>query len=145
IIVSAFLILSYPLEINRIRMLYFGIKQKADKMRDMVFKNLVSGQKKRRIISSSEISEDRGVRSTIHRHFVYVIKEIDKAKTLDKPLPYLYVLKTRNSKERKEKFFCRIKGSIYAQSNGRQLLILFMHSLKIIFASSEQDLTKQYQ
>lgn len=114
-------------------------------MTDMVYKNLVSGQKKRRIISSSETSEERGVRSTIHRHFVYVIKELDKAKTLDKPLPYLYILKTYNIKERKEKFFCRIKGSVYAQSNGKPLLILFMHSLKIIFVSSEQDLTKQYQ
>lgn len=114
-------------------------------MRDMVYKNLVSSQKKRRIISSSEISQDSGVRSTIHRHFVYIIKELDKVKTLEKPLPYLYILKTSNTKERKEKFFCRIKGSIYAEDNGKPLLILFMHSLKIMFASSGHGLREQYQ
>ncbi len=101
-------------------------------MRDLVFKNLVSGEKKRRIISSSEIVDNQGIRSIIRRHFVYIVKEIDTAQ-LEKPLPYLYVFKERNNKEQKEKFFCRLKGSIYAINSGKPFLILFMHSLKITF------------
>ncbi|MCU0651700.1 MAG: hypothetical protein MUC39_02005 [Candidatus Omnitrophica bacterium] len=104
-------------------------------MRDLVFKNLVSDEKKRRIISTSEINENQGIRSIIRRHFVYIVKELTNDE-INKPLPYLYVLKERNNKELREKFFCRIKGSILAENRGKQLLILFMHSLKITFLSA---------
>ena len=99
-------------------------------MRDLVFKNLTSDDKKRKIIASSETVDRQGVRTIIHRHFVCVVKEI-KDNQIQRPIPYLYVLKERNHREQREKFFCRIKGSIYAISNGRLFLILFMHSLKI--------------
>ncbi|MFH0791092.1 MAG: hypothetical protein V2A64_05620 [Candidatus Omnitrophota bacterium] len=101
-------------------------------MRDIVFKNLVSDQKKRRIISTSEVTDDKGIRSVIRRHFVYIVKQIS-GRQVNRPVPYLYVLKEHNNKEQKEKFFCRIKGSMYTVCNGKPLLILFMHSLKITF------------
>ena len=110
-------------------------------MRDLLFKNLTSTDKKRRIIASSEIVDKQGVRSIIRRHFICMLKEI-KDEGLQKPLPYLYVIKEHNTKEQKEKFFCRIKGSIYAISNGRLFLIRFAHSLKINLATITQDLEK---
>lgn len=99
-------------------------------MRDLLFKNLTSGDKKRRVISSSEVMDREGVRTTIHRHFVCIVKEVQQAQ-LKPPLPYIYVLKDRNSRQQRERFFCRIKSSVYAVSNGKLFLILFMHSLKI--------------
>jgi hypothetical protein len=99
-------------------------------MRNLLFKNLTSQDRRRKIISSTEIIDKQGVCSIIHRHFVCLVKEVKENKT-EKPLPYLYVLKEHNSREQKEKFFCKIKGSVYAISNGRLFLILFMHSLKI--------------
>lgn len=99
-------------------------------MRDLLFKNLTSNDKKKRIMASSEVLDKQGVRSIIRRHFVYMVKEIPDNK-IEKPLPYLYVLKEHNAKERKEKFFCRMKGSIFAVSNHKLFLILYMHSLKI--------------
>ncbi|OGX44694.1 MAG: hypothetical protein A3G38_02505 [Omnitrophica WOR_2 bacterium RIFCSPLOWO2_12_FULL_51_8] len=99
-------------------------------MRDLLFKNLTSSDKKRRIIATSEISDKEGVRSVIRRHFVCLIKEI-KGAAGGKPQPYLYVLKERNAREQKERFFCRLKGSVYAISNDRLFLITFLHSLKI--------------
>ncbi|MCM8782516.1 MAG: hypothetical protein NC828_05655 [Candidatus Omnitrophica bacterium] len=107
-------------------------------MRDLLFKSLTSEDKKRKIIASSEIVDNQGVRSTIHRHFVYIVKEIKEAGT-KRPLPYLYVLKERNSLKRIEKFFCRIKGSVYVVSKGRLFLILYMHSLKIYLSAIPQD------
>jgi len=104
-------------------------------MRDLVFKNLISGQKKRRIISTSEINDNQGIRSIIRRHFVYIVKDLAGGE-INKPLPYLYVLKERNNKELREKFFCRIKGSMLAENHGKTLLILFMHSLKITFLNA---------
>jgi hypothetical protein len=111
------------------------------KMRDLLFKNLTSVEKKRRIIACSEIADSQGVRTVIRRHFVCVIREVQD-KQMQRPLPYLYVLKERNHKEQREKFFCRIKGSIYAISNGRLFLILFMHSLKINLIPVPQDVVE---
>lgn len=109
-------------------------------MRNLLFKNLTSADKKRKIIASSEIVDGQGVRSVIRRHLVYLIKEI-KAQNAEKPLPYLYVLKEHNSLEQREKFFCKIKGSVYAVSNSKLFLIVFMHSLMInLFAIPEDSI-----
>jgi hypothetical protein len=99
-------------------------------MRDLVFKNLTSNQRRRKILASSEIADKEGMRSIIHRHFVYMVKEV-KDQPTEKPLPYLYVLKERNTKEQREKFFCKMKGSIYAVNKGKLYLIVFMHTLKV--------------
>ncbi|MFA4888334.1 MAG: hypothetical protein WC628_02000 [Candidatus Omnitrophota bacterium] len=103
-------------------------------MRDLLFKNLTSVDKKRRVISSSEISDRQGMRSVIRRHFAYIVKELD-CQNYPQARPYVYVLKERNTKEHKEKFFCRIKGSIYARKNAKTYQVLFMHSLKIDLAA----------
>jgi len=100
-------------------------------MRDLLFKNLTSGDHKRRIIASSEIVDKQGVRSIIRRHFICMLKEISDEHNIEKPLPYLYVLKEHNTKEHKEKFFCKIKGSFCAINKGKLFLVVFMHSLKI--------------
>jgi len=99
-------------------------------MRDLLFKNLTSNDKKRRIIATSEVTQKQGVRSTIHRHFVSIVKEV-KDNQVEKPTSYIYVLRERNAREQRERFFCRIKGSMYMVNNGKLFLILFMHSLKI--------------
>ncbi|MCX5695332.1 MAG: hypothetical protein NTW18_01515 [Candidatus Omnitrophica bacterium] len=108
-------------------------------MRDLLFKNLVSDDHRRKIIASCEVMDKQGVRSTIRRHFICMIKEIKDENNIEKPLPYLYILKEHNTKEQKEKFFCKIKGSVCAISNGKLFLIVFMHSLKIdLIARAEQ-------
>ena len=110
-------------------------------MRDLLFKNLTSTDRKRRIIASSEIVDRDGVHSIIRRHFICLIREIEDNK-IHKPLPYLYVLKEHNTKEQKEKFFCRMKGSILVVSSGKLFLVLFMHSLKVSLVAMPQDLVK---
>ncbi len=107
-------------------------------MRDLIFKNLTSSDKKRKILASSEIMDKEGVRSIIRRHFICVVKEV-KEIPAKRPWPYLYSLKERNSREQREKFFCRIKGNIYAVNEGKIFLIVFMHSLKINFTAITQN------
>lgn len=99
-------------------------------MRDLLFRNFTSNDKRRKVIASSEVFEKEGVRSIIRRHFICMVREVAEA-NLKKPLPYLYVVKERNTKEQKEKFFCRIKGSIYVVHNGKLFQVIFTHSLKI--------------
>ncbi|MEK6727271.1 MAG: hypothetical protein AABY28_01175 [Candidatus Omnitrophota bacterium] len=108
-------------------------------MRDLLYKNLTSSDGKKRILASSEIVDKEGVRSIIRRKFVCMVKEIKDNKMGEKPLPYLYVLKERNTFEQKERFYCRLKGSVYAVSGRRLFLILYTHSLKISLATLQKQ------
>jgi hypothetical protein len=112
-------------------------------MRDLLFKNLTSANKRKRVIATSEITDKEGVRSIIRRHFVCIAKQVRDNK-MAKPLPCVYVLKEHNNKEQREKFFCRIKGSIYAINDGKLFLILFSHSLKITLAAAPQQNLMQH-
>lgn len=100
-------------------------------MRDLLFKDLTSSDRKKRIISSSEIADKQGVRSVIRRHFLYIIKEVTGPDDIERPLSSVYVIKRRNTKERKENFFCRVKAGMIISNGQRQFLILYAHSLKI--------------
>ena len=110
-------------------------------MRDLVFKNLISQDRRRRIIASSEISDAHGMHSVIRRHFICLVKEAN-ARAATGTLPYMRVLKEHNSKEQKKKFFCRVKGSFYFNANGRRFIALFTHSLKISLSATSQVLEK---
>jgi len=100
-------------------------------MRDLLFKNLTSNDRRKRVIVSAEVAEKSGIRTETVRHFVCLIREAREEEKKAQPLPYLSVLKERNTREHKQRFFCRIKGSVYAISNNRLYLIYFAHSLKI--------------
>jgi hypothetical protein len=110
-------------------------------MRDLLFKNLTSEDKRRKIIASSEIVDKDGVRNIIRRHFICLVKEINDNK-IERPKPYLYVLKEHNNRDKKERFFCKIKGSVCAVSKGKLFLIVFMHSLSIVLTAIPQHLMK---
>lgn len=99
-------------------------------MRDLLFKNITSDDKKRRIVSSYEVSDKQGIRSVVRRHFVCIVREVAK-ECAYKPPPFLHVLRERNTKEKKEEFFCRLKGSILVENKKKVFLVLFTHSLKI--------------
>lgn len=99
-------------------------------MRDLLFKNLTSLEKKRKIIASSEIMDKQGIHSVIRRHFIYTVKQIHKQKTQE-PAPALYIIKEHNHKEQKERFFCKIKGNICATNKGKLYEISYLHSLNI--------------
>jgi len=107
-------------------------------MRDLVFKNLTSGDRKRKILASIEVMDKDGVRSIIQRHFVCLVREV-KDKDIQRPLPHVHVLKEHNSKEQREHFFCKIKGSLLAQAQGKVFLILFIHSLNIKLVSLSKN------
>ena len=111
-------------------------------MRDLVFKNLISSDRKKKIIATCEVADQNGIRSTIQRHFICIVKEVRDNK-IERPLPYLYVLREHNNRCQCEKFFCRIKGSVYLVSHKRLFLLLYMHSLKIRLTPLPQDLANR--
>jgi hypothetical protein len=103
-------------------------------MRDLVFKNLTSNDKRRRIITTSEVAENKGVRSVIRRHFLYGMKEFSGSPASLLP-PHLYIRKERNTMGQRETFYCKIRGNICAVYNGKPYLVQFLHSLRINFSA----------
>ena len=104
-------------------------------MRDLLYKNLTFPNRGRKIIASSEVADKDGVHSVVRRHFAYIVKAIQSADQI-KPQPYLYVLKERNTKQKQERFFCKIKGSVLAVNKGNLYNILFVHTLSVQLTAS---------
>lgn len=110
-------------------------------MRDLLYKNLTSSARGRKIITSSEVTDKEGIHSVVRRHFTCIIKQVQGAEVAA-PRPYLFVLKETNTREKREHFFCKVRGSLLAINKGKLLLISFAHSLNIELTAS-QRLTKQ--
>lgn len=101
-------------------------------MRDLVFKSMTSEDRKKRAISSSEVVDKQGTHSVIHRHFVYLVKELTQGNdSYACASPYLYILREHSNKEQKERFFCKVKGSICVSDDNKSYVVFFTHSLKI--------------
>jgi len=104
-------------------------------MRDLLYKNLTFPNRGRKIIASSEVADKDGVHSVVRRHFAYIVKSIKSSDGI-KTQPYLYVLKERNTKQKREHFFCKVKGSILALNQGKLMHILFLHTLNVELTAS---------
>ena len=108
-------------------------------MRDLLFKNLTSNDHRRKIIASSEVVEKQGIRSIIRRHFICMLKEIKDEHNIEKPVGHVHIVKEHNTLEQRERFFCKIKGSLCAVNKGKLFLVIFMHSLKIDLVATPQQ------
>ena len=99
-------------------------------MRNLVFKNLTSQDRRKKIISSCETMDKEGMRTVVRRRFICKMFEI-KTKLKQKPLPQLYLYRVCNRAQQQESFSYRMKASLYLENQGRLFLVLFGHSLKI--------------
>ena len=107
-------------------------------MRDLLYRNLTSSDKKRRVVASAEVVDRQGIRSVIRRHFICILKEVESNAQAVKPKSAIRVIKEHNSRDHRERFFCSIKGSVYAVNKDKLYLVLFMHSLSINLTPSVQ-------
>lgn len=104
-------------------------------MRDLLYKNLTFPNRGRKIIASSEVADKEGVHSVVRRHFTYIVRPIENNDEI-KTRPYLYILKERNTKQKREHFFCKMKGSIIALNRGKLMHISFLHTLNVQLTAS---------
>lgn len=104
-------------------------------MRDLLYKNLTFANRGRKIIASSEVADKEGVHSVVRRHFTYIVRPIKNSDEI-KTRPYLYILKERNTKQKREHFFCKMKGSIIALNQGKLMHISFLHTLNVQLTAS---------
>jgi len=105
-------------------------EQKADAMREVVYKNRTSQKKQRRAISVCERSQCKGMCILTRKHFVYMAERQD---AMLGPLvaPEYYLIKTFNTKTKEEEFYFRAKGIFYMLKNNTSYKINFCHSLRV--------------
>ncbi|HQP91850.1 MAG TPA: hypothetical protein PLU24_04170 [Candidatus Omnitrophota bacterium] len=106
-------------------------------MRDMVFKNLTSQDRKKRVLWASETINEDGILTKIHKYLIYIVKEVDKSQAHKTDRPEVFVIKNRNTKDRTEKFQIKMKGSIYCLAKERCFYVSFCHTLKIDLCQSQ--------
>jgi hypothetical protein len=87
------------------------------------------------------VFDSDGVRTIVRRHFIYIVRELEK-QPINQKQPYLSILKTQDTKNKKQHFFCKLKGSVCASFNNKIYLIEFMHSLMINLTALPEGLVK---
>lgn len=101
-------------------------------MRDLVFKNLTSKDKSRKIIAAKEIINEDGIVTRIQKHLIYSIHELNNDDSQNEKISNeLFILKIKNTRLRTETFFIKMKSGMYANNDERAFIIHFLHSLRI--------------
>lgn len=80
--------------------------------------------------ASETITED-GILTKIHKYLIYIVKEVKKEEAHGTDAPEIFVIKSRDTKEKTEKFQIKMKGGIYCLSNEKYFFVNFCHTLKI--------------
>jgi len=100
-------------------------------MRDMVFKNLTSDDRKKRVLWASETINEDGILTKIHKYLIYIVKEVKKEDIHKTDRPEIFVSKCRDTREKTEKFHIKMKGGIYCITKEKYFYVAFCHTLKI--------------
>lgn len=101
-------------------------------MRDLVFKNLTSKDRKKKILSAKEIINENGILTRINKHLIYIVREATGQNPEDTKIQNeLFIIKEKKSNQRKESFFVKMKGGMYTNQGNKLFVVNFLHSLKI--------------
>jgi hypothetical protein len=99
-------------------------------MRNLLFKNITSEDRRQKKLSSSELIEQEGLYTSINRHMVCRIMNVESQASI-LARPNLYVYRRRDTKLNLEEFYCRIKGQLYCANEDNIYLVSFINSLRI--------------
>lgn len=113
-------------------------------MRELLFKNITSGNNKRKDLYISEVFERDGVKTTTQRHSTYIIKDHNKVNTLEELSQWkknlgvtnkrhVFIVKKHDTKLKKDTFICDVIGKFYAVTDSDVYSILFKHSFEVDF------------
>ena len=120
-------------------------------MRELVFKNLISGDKKRKDLFISETVEENGVKTVTRRHTLYIIGEHSKFNNQKEFLQWqktapmnsgkrhIFIFKKRDTKLKKDSFICDVVGKFYAVIKNELYSIAFKHSFEIDFLFTQNQ------
>jgi len=99
-------------------------------MRQVVYKNLTSRNRRRRIVSVSEQTEKGEFLTHTQKVFIYIVRK--ETEVAQAPIcPEFYITKIVNRKDKTERFVFRIKGVLDVVKDGNLVKVDFCHSLRI--------------
>jgi len=104
------------------------------KMRDLVLRNLTSLDKKRKVISSSEINTSNGICTKIRRNFICSLKSIREPQENITTAPKISIYKNHDTLLHTSKFLYKIKGNIYVVNQEQIYIVSYIHSFKLELA-----------
>ena len=114
-------------------------------MRELVFKNLTSENRRKKDLYITETVETSGVKTITRRHSVYIVSDHNKFKNPKELLKYkdntsmnytkrhVFIFKKQDTKHKKESFVCDVVGKFYAVVKSDIYSIAFKHSFEIDF------------
>ena len=114
-------------------------------MRELLFKNMTSGDKKRKDLYVSETFNKNGITTTTQRHSTYILGACNKFNSLEELAEWkktsglntgkrhIFIIKKRDTKLNKDIFICDVVGRFYAMSGLDIYSIAFKHSFEIDF------------
>jgi len=114
-------------------------------MREIMFKNLTSGDLKKKDIFVREVFEENGIVTRTERRYFYFIKDIHKIKDDEDPniwaskenskpeakTRHFHILKEHNDELGEERLICKVAGTFYAVIGREVYTIAFLHSFKV--------------
>jgi len=119
-------------------------------MREMIYKNLTSDNKRRKDLFISETTEKNGVKTVTQRHSIYIINghnKFDDPKELahwknKAPVSarrHIFIFKKHDTKEKKDSFVCDVVGKFYAVIKNEVYSIGFKHSFEVDFQPTQKE------
>jgi 5'(3')-deoxyribonucleotidase len=114
-------------------------------MRELLFKNITSGNKKRKDLYVSETSDENGITTTTQRHSTYIMGACNKFNSLEQlqewkktigpnaGKKHIFIIKKRDTKLNKDMFICDVIGKFYAVTGCEIYSVVFKHSFEVDF------------
>ena len=119
-------------------------------MREVVFKNMLSPNSRKKDISLSEVFERNGIMAKTERRCFYYIKEVNQIENegdlknwivsqdsiTSVSRRHFHIMKEHRDSIGQDKLICKIAGTFYAVINKNVYTIGFLHSFKVHFMKS---------
>ncbi len=114
-------------------------------MRELLFKNITSGNKKRKDLYVSETFDKDGITTMTQRHSTYIIGACNKFNKLEEVLEWkktvgsnagkrhIFIIKKHDTKLNKDMFICDVIGKFYAVTGCDIYSVAFKHSFEVDF------------
>lgn len=118
-------------------------------MRELVFKNLTSDDRRRKDLYISETIDKNGVKTITQRHSVYIIRDHNRFNNVAELIKWqknthingnkrhVFIFKKRDTKSKKESFVCDVVGTFYAVLKTHVYSIAFKHSFEVDFLATK--------
>ena len=121
-------------------------------MREMIYRNLSSPDRRQKDLTLAEIREDEGVVTQLEKRYTYRVKNVQRASLPEDVLPFpapnpvdvwelrsnpdksrhIFVRKSRDSQDGFEQFTYKIVGSFYAVQGDQIFLVIYRHILHMV-------------